>query len=126
MTKLRELYKCSVCGNLIEVVHPGATSLVCCGQPMDKQTPKTHEEGNEKHLPVVEKTAAGIKVKVGSVEHPMLDAHFIQFIEVLTKDKVCRAELLPGMKPEAEFAIEMDAVLEVREYCNLHGIWATA
>jgi len=125
MTNLRELYKCSICGNVVEIVHTGATSLVCCGQPMEKMAVKTQDEGREKHLPVVEKTDGGILVKVGSVEHPMLDAHYIQFIEVLTKEKVCRAELAPGMKPEAQFPVAMEDVLQVREYCNLHGVWAT-
>ncbi|UWG96343.1 desulfoferrodoxin [Dehalobacter sp. DCM] len=125
MTELREVYKCNVCGNVIEVIHAGASSLVCCGQPMEKLEGKTEDTGIEKHLPVVEAVESGIKVRVGSVEHPMLEEHYIQLIEVLTADKVCRAELKPGQKPEAVFQVNIDAVVSVREYCNLHGLWKT-
>lgn len=125
MTELREIYKCNVCGNVVEVIHTGATSLVCCGQPMEKLEGHSEDTGVEKHLPVVESTETGIKVRVGSVEHPMLEEHFIQLIEVLTADKVCRAELKPGQKPEAVFPVDINAVLNVREYCNLHGLWKT-
>lgn len=125
MTELREVYKCNVCGNVVEVLHTGATSLVCCGQPMEKLEGRSEDTGIEKHLPVVESTDTGIKVRVGSVEHPMLEEHFIQFIEVLTAEKVCRTELKPGQKPEAVFPVDISAVLTVREYCNLHGLWKT-
>lgn len=123
MTKIRELFKCSVCGNVVEVIHPGAPALVCCSKPMEKLDAKTDDTGKEKHLPVLEVSAKGIIVKVGSVEHPMEEKHSIRFIEVLTKDKVLRAELEPGQKPAAEFPVELEDVLEVREYCNLHGLW---
>ena len=99
MTKLRELYKCDVCGNVVEITHEGAPSLVCCNEPMKKLEAKTADQGLEKHVPVVESADSGIKVKVGSVEHPMEEKHYIKFIEVMTKDKVLRAELAPGMKP---------------------------
>lgn len=124
MTKLRDLYKCSICGNVIEVVHTGAPALVCCGKPMDKLEAKSEDMGNEKHVPVVEPIpGGGIAVKVGSVDHPMEEKHFIRFIEVLTKDRVVRVELNPGEKPAAEFCAKMEDVLEVREYCNIHGLW---
>jgi superoxide reductase len=123
VTGLREIYKCNVCGNVVEVVHTGAPALVCCGQPMEKLEAKTQDEGKEKHVPVIETIAGGITVKVGSVAHPMLEKHFIRFIEVLTKDRVYRAELNPEQTPEAEFPVDPSEVVEVREYCNLHGLW---
>ncbi|MCM1567718.1 MAG: desulfoferrodoxin [Dehalobacter sp.] len=125
MTNLREIYKCNVCGNVVEIVHTGAPALVCCGQPMEKLEGRSEDMGLEKHLPMVQPTEKGIKVTVGSIEHPMEEKHFIQFIEVLTADKICRAELKPGQKPEAFFPVDIAAVLEVREYCNLHGLWKT-
>lgn len=123
MTQLREWYYCSICGNLVEVIHPGAESLVCCGQPMEKLVEKTEDTGMEKHVPVLEATAEGLLVKVGSVPHPMVEEHYIQFIEVLTKDMVYRAELKPGMEPQAVFPVAKGDVLYAREYCNVHGAW---
>lgn len=123
MTKLRELFKCSVCSNVIEVVQQGAPALVCCNKPMEKLEAKAEDTGREKHVPVIEPLENGILVKVGSVEHPMEEKHSIRFIEVLTKDQVLRAELVPGQKPAAEFLVKLEEVLEVREFCNLHGLW---
>lgn len=123
MTKVRELYKCSICGNVIEVVHPGAPAMVCCQQPMAKLDALAQDGAKEKHVPVLESTPAGLLVKVGEVPHPMEEKHSIRFIEVLTAEQVLRAELTPGQKPEAVFAVALGDVLEVREYCNLHGLW---
>ncbi|MCK5580461.1 MAG: desulfoferrodoxin [Candidatus Omnitrophica bacterium] len=123
MTQLRELYRCEVCGNVVEVVNEGQPSLVCCNQPMVKLEPKTEDAGGEKHVPVVEEADCCIKVKVGSVEHPMEEKHYIKCIEVLTQDKVMRAELSPGQKPEAEFCVKKSDVIEVREFCTIHGLW---
>ncbi|NLI92142.1 MAG: desulfoferrodoxin [Peptococcaceae bacterium] len=123
MTKLRDLYKCSICGNVVEIVHSGAPALVCCGQPMEKLQAKTEDTGNEKHVPVVQPVDGGIQVTVGSIEHPMEEKHFIQFIEVLTTNQVLRAELQPAQKPQATFTVDPQEVLEVREFCNLHGLW---
>ncbi len=123
MTRLRELYRCSICGNVVEIAHEGAPDLVCCGQPMAKLYPKTEDEGKEKHVPVVEETKGGVKVKVGSTPHPMEDAHYIKFIEVLTADKVLRAELNPGEAPEAEFCVKNLDIVEVREFCTIHMLW---
>jgi superoxide reductase len=125
MTELRELYRCEVCGNLIEIVNEGAPALVCCGQPMVKQEAKTADEGLEKHVPVVEETENGLIVKVGSVEHPMVEDHYIKFIEVLTKDKVFRAELAPGMSPQSGLCprLKKEDIIEVREFCTKHGVW---
>jgi len=123
MTKLRELYQCEICGNVVEVTHEGAPSLVCCGEPMVKLEAKTEDKGEEKHVPVIERTDMGIKVKVGSVEHPMEEKHYIKFIEVLTEKEVMRVELRPGEAPEAEYCIPKSDVVEVREFCTVHGLW---
>jgi len=123
MTNLRELYVCGICGNVIEIVNTGASSLVCCNKPMDKLEAGTKDASLEKHVPVVEEVDGGIKVKVGSVAHPMEEKHSIRFIEVLTKNQVLRAELQPGQAPEADFQVLADEVIEVREYCNIHGLW---
>lgn len=123
MTNLRELYVCSICGNVVEVVNTGAPALVCCNKPMTKLEAGTQDASLEKHVPVIEEVEGGVKVKVGSVPHPMEEKHSIRFIEVLTKDQVLRAELKPGQAPEASFLVAPAEVVEVREYCNLHGLW---
>ena len=123
MTQLRELYRCEICGNVVEITHEGAPSLVCCGQPMKKLEAKTQDEGLEKHVPVIEETECCVKVKVGSVEHPMEEKHYIKFIEVLTKDQVLRAELKPGKKPEADFCVSKSDIVGVREFCTVHMLW---
>ena len=123
MTNLRELYHCSICGNVVEVVNTGATSLVCCNKPMEKLVAGVTDASLEKHVPIVESIENGIKVKVGSAPHPMEEKHFIRFIEVSTKNQVLRAELSPNQAPEASFLVKADDVVEVREYCTLHGLW---
>jgi len=122
MTKRNEIYKCEICGNMVDVVHEGGGVLVCCGQKMELLEPKTEDVGNEKHVPVVEKTDGGVKVKVGSVEHPMEEEHYIEWIDVVVGDKVYRKFLNPGEKPEAEFKVDGEDII-AREYCNLHGLW---
>ena len=122
MTKLREIYRCPVCGNIVEVLNPGVGDLVCCGKPMILLKENTTDAAQEKHVPVVEKTADGYRVKVGSVEHPMLNEHYIQWIELLTPKSVLRCELKPGCKPEATFFTNEECLC-AREYCNLHGLW---
>jgi len=125
MTNLRELYVCSVCGNVVEVVNTGASALVCCNKPMEKLVAGSKDASQEKHVPFVESIDEGIKVKVGSVAHPMEEKHYIRFIEVLTKEQVLRAELFPNQAPEALFLVKSEDVLEVREYCTVHGLWQT-
>ena len=122
MTELRQVYKCNVCGNIVEMLHTGVGKLVCCGQPMELQKEKIEDVGREKHVPVIEKTESGVKVKVGSLPHPMEEKHYIEWIEVIADGKSCRKFLKPGDKPEAEFMIKADSI-EAREYCNLHGLW---
>jgi len=126
MTERLQVYKCNVCGNIVEVMHAGVGTLVCCGQPMELLQEKTQDVGNEKHVPVVEQTENGVKVSVGSVPHPMEENHYIEWIEVITKDgKNFFAFLKPGMKPEAEFWVKVEDIQTVREYCNIHGLWKT-
>lgn len=121
MTELNQIYKCNVCGNIVEVVHTGAGELVCCNQPMALMQENTVDAAEEKHVPVVEKTEKGVKVKVGSVPHPMEDAHYIEWIQVLADGQLYRKFLKPGEAPEAEFPVA--AIDSAREYCNLHGLW---
>ena len=122
MTNRNEIYKCSVCGNIIEVLHNGATALVCCGQAMNLLTENSTDAAQEKHVPVIEKTSDGFKVTVGSVTHPMEEKHFIEWIELLADNKSYTHFLKPGDKPEAEFKLSASAVT-AREHCNLHGLW---
>jgi superoxide reductase len=122
MTEKKQVYKCEICGNIVEVLHEGVGELVCCGQPMVVQTEKTEDQGNEKHVPVIEKTENGYKVKVGSVPHPMEEQHYIEWIEIIADGKSYKKFLSPGDEPEAEFCIEAENVL-AREYCNIHGLW---
>jgi superoxide reductase len=123
MAKQLEVYKCSVCGNIVEVLHGGPGELVCCGQPMALLTENTVDAAKEKHVPVIEKGANSITVKVGSVAHPMEEKHYIEWIELIADGKVYRQFLKPGDKPEATFPITAEKV-SAREYCNLHGLWA--
>lgn len=122
MTQRKEIYKCTVCGNIVEVLHAGIGELVCCGQPMELLTEKTQDVGNEKHVPVIEKTPGGVKVKVGSIPHPMEEKHYIEWIELHADDVVHRKFLKPGEKPEADFPVAAKK-LSAREYCNVHGLW---
>jgi len=124
MAEKLQIYKCEVCGNIVEVTHGGDGELVCCGKPMKLMTENTVDAAKEKHVPVMEKTANGFLVKIGSVAHPMEDKHYIEWIEILTEDgKAYRKFLKPGDKPEAEFCIT-EGFVTAREYCNLHGLWS--
>ena len=124
MTKRYEVYKCDICGNIVLVLDPGAGELVCCGQPMQLQAEKTNDQGQEKHVPVIEKNEKCVKVKVGSVAHPMEDSHYIEWIELTADGKVYMKFLQPGELPEAEFCIQGEQ-LSAREYCSIHGLWKT-
>jgi len=122
MMALLQVYKCDVCGNMVEVVHASVGTLDCCNQPMTLQTENTTDAATEKHVPVVEKTADGYKVSVGSVVHPMQDDHYIEWIELIADGIACRKFLKPGDAPAATFCIKADKV-SAREFCNLHGLW---
>ncbi len=122
MAERLEVYKCEICGNIVEVLHGAAGELVCCGQPMKLLEENVVDAAREKHVPVIEKTADGLTVKVGSVAHPMEDKHHIEWIEVIADGQVCRRFLSPGDAPEATFQIQAQSVT-ARELCNLHGLW---
>ncbi|NLW35158.1 desulfoferrodoxin [Syntrophorhabdus aromaticivorans] len=122
MAERMEVYKCEVCGHIIEVLHAGKGQLVCCNEPMKLITENTVDASLEKHVPVIEKTQNGIKVKVGSIPHPMEEKHWIEWIEVIVDGKLYRQYLAPGQAPEAFFEITGEKIL-AREYCNLHGLW---
>lgn len=121
-TQKNQVYKCSVCGNMTEVLHPGAGTLVCCGKDMIHMTDEVKPEiSGEKHIPIVEIEGTKVTVKVGSIAHPMTPEHYIERIEVITENKVYKKFLDPTGKPEATFEIE-EKIVAVREYCNLHGL----
>ncbi len=123
MTQKNQIYKCKICGNIVEVLHEGEGTLVCCGQEMELLIEKMNEDGNEKHLPVVEVNGKEVKVKVGSIPHPMEEAHYIEWIEVINGEESFKKYLKPGDAPVAEFQIPNITQLHVREYCNIHGLW---
>ncbi|MBF0449204.1 MAG: desulfoferrodoxin [Candidatus Magnetomorum sp.] len=116
------IYKCEICGNMVEVIHAGAGELVCCGKPMVFMKENTVDAAKEKHVPVIEKVPGGVKVKVGEVAHPMDEKHSIEWIEILAGGKAYRQFLNPGDTPEATFPVEADTII-AREFCNLHGLW---
>jgi len=122
MTEQSQVYKCSSCGNIIEVLHKGAPALVCCGKPMDLLEEKSADKTTEKHVPVIEKIAEACKVTVGSTLHPMEEKHFIEWIEVLADGISYKKFFKPGDKPEAVFNIDAKNIT-AREYCNIHGLW---
>jgi len=122
MTNRLELYKCNVCGNIVEIMHKGASALVCCGQPMNLLNENTTDAALEKHVPVISKIDGGYKINIGEVDHPMVDEHYIEWIELITENKVYTKFLKPGEKPEATFKTDAK-VISAREYCNLHGNW---
>jgi superoxide reductase len=123
MTKLNEVYKCNVCGNIVEMVHASTGTLVCCGQPMELLKEKTlKDEGKEKHVPVVEIKKDKIVVKIGSIPHPMEEKHYIELIEIIADGVSYKKFLKPGQKPEAEFCINASKIT-ARDYCNVHGLW---
>jgi len=122
MTNFKDVYKCEICGNIVEVMHSAGGTLVCCGKPMSIQKENTVDAAKEKHVPVIHKEDGKTVVKVGEVEHPMAEEHHIEWIEVHTTNKVYTKFLKPGEKPEAVFQLNEECVM-VREYCNLHGLW---
>jgi superoxide reductase len=122
MAERLQVFKCDVCGHIVEVLHEGQGELVCCKEPMKLLVEGSVDAALEKHVPVIEKIAGGIKVKVGSVPHPMEEEHYIEWIEIIADGKAYRQFLKPGEAPEATFNIDAEQVT-AREYCNLHGLW---
>lgn len=121
-TEKLQIYRCEKCGNIVEVIHAAAGTLVCCGQDMKLLKEGEVDAATEKHVPVIEKIDGGYKVKVGDVAHPMEDKHYIEWIELIADGKTYRQFMNPGDVPEAVFMVEADNV-SAREYCNLHGLW---
>lgn len=122
MARRLQIYKCAVCGNIVEVVHGGTGELVCCEQPMELLEEKIADAAIEKHVPVIEKVDSGYKVTVGSTLHPMEEKHYIEWIELLTDGKAYRQFLEPSQAPEAVFNVD-SASVTAREHCNVHGLW---
>lgn len=120
-----EVYKCELCGNIIEVLHAGGGIPSCCDQTMKRISENSVDAAKEKHVPVVEKVDGGYKVKVGSVAHPMEEKHYIEWIELKADGRVMRQFLKPGAPAEAVFATTAASVT-ARAYCNLHGLWKGA
>ena len=124
-TEKLQVYRCPLCGNIVEVVHAAGGTLVCCGQPMEAQGENTTDAATEKHVPVIEQDHGGVRVSVGSVAHPMADDHSIEWIEIVVNGKSYRQFLNPGDAPEAFFPVQAKNVT-ARAYCNLHGLWKSA
>ncbi|MCD6413846.1 MAG: desulfoferrodoxin [Elusimicrobia bacterium] len=122
MTEKLQIYRCEICGNIVEILHPGKGELVCCGQPMALLNEKSRDEGKEKHVPVVEKSEGEIKVKVGSIPHPMEEKHYIEWIEIASGDKIFRKFLSSCDLPEESFG-KISGDIVAREYCSVHGLW---
>lgn len=125
MTEKKQVYRCNICGNIVEVLHIGTGKLTCCENQMELLTEKEDGTGPEKHLPVIEETENGVKVKVGSNPHPMEENHCIEWVEMIADNKVYRKAFKPGDVPEAEFNVKLDDISQVilREYCSIHGLW---
>ena len=123
MNKRGEIFKCNICGNIVEFVHPSAGDLTCCEQPMILMNEKNADFKTEKHVPVLSEEKSGIKITVGSTAHPMTEDHYIEWIEVINKDYINRKYLKPGDAPEAVFYVPKQKGLIVREFCNIHGLW---
>lgn len=122
MAEQLQIYKCEICGNIVEVLHGGVGELVCCGQPMKFMDENITDAAKEKHVPVIEKIDSGYKVTIGSVLHPMEAKHYIEWIELIADGKVERQFLMPGQKPQAVFGVAA-AEVTARGYCNIHGLW---
>lgn len=119
-----KFYKCDVCGKIVAMVKPTAADTVCCGAPMRELVPGSTDGATEKHVPVYTVTGNSVTVKVGSVAHPMTEAHQIEWIAIETESGNQRKVLKAGDRPEATFAlVPFDKVKNVYEYCNLHGLW---
>ncbi|MFA5986184.1 MAG: desulfoferrodoxin [Parcubacteria group bacterium] len=122
MTERNQVYRCAICGNIVEVKHAGAGELVCCGQPMKLLSANVEDAATEKHVPVIERTDEGIVVNIGAVDHPMDSDHYIEWIEIVIENKTYTVYLAPGDAPRAIFDSTAESVTAYA-YCNLHGLW---
>ncbi len=124
MTKRGQIYKCEVCGNIVEVVHEGPGDLVCCGQPMVLLEEKTADTSTEKHVPFIKREDGKYVVVVGeNALHPMEEKHYIEWIELTVDGVVYKKFLNPGDEPKAVFEVPEGKEVSAREYCNIHGLW---
>ncbi len=120
------VYECKICGNMVEMLRAGGGELVCCGEPMELLEAKSADSSTEKHVPLIEKVSGGYKVTVGSTLHPMLENHFIEWIELIVDGSIYRKDLQPGDEPSVTFCCACDGeVISAREHCNVHGLWST-
>ena len=119
-----KFFRCSICGKIIAMVEERGVPTICCGKPMEVLNANTGDGAYEKHVPVVEVKGNEVYVKVGSIDHPMLPEHYIEFIVLRTNKGNQRKALKPGELPHAKFQLEEgEEVIEVLEYCNLHGLY---
>ena len=125
MSGKQRFFICNSCGNLISFVADKGEPMTCCGSAMTELVANSVEASNEKHLPEVKVSGDTMNVQVGSVPHPMVDEHYIQFIYVETENGGQLKKLVPGNEPNAEFSFTNDKPVVVYEYCNLHGLWKT-
>ena len=121
----REVFHCDICGNVVEVEFGGKGQLVCCGKPMKLMKANTVDAATEKHVPVIEMQNGGVLVKVGSVDHPMEDKHYIVYVEICADGIIMRKYLKPGNSPEVFFKTDAKNI-QAWEYCNLHGLWRSS
>ncbi len=125
MTKKNQVYKCVICGNIVEMLHAGQGELICCEKPMKLFIENSIDAAKEKHVPVIEKTSEGFKIKLGSIAHPMEEKHYIEWIELTADKKSYKKFLNPGDNPEADFCVNAKEIT-ARAYCNLHGLWKSS
>ena len=125
LTGEQKFFVCKHCGNLVGMINNSGVPIICCGEPMQELIPNTVEASNEKHLPVITISKDEVKVNIGSVDHPMVPEHFIQWIYIETKNGGQRKSLKAGDKPQAVFVLKDDEVLAAFAYCNIHGLWKT-
>lgn len=123
--KNTKFYICEHCGNIVEMVHDAGVKPVCCGQKMNELVPNTVEASGEKHIPAVTVREGIVEVNVGSVNHPMVEEHFIEWVELITDKGIQRKYLNAGDAPNTIFQLGDDKAVAVYAYCNLHGLWKT-
>ena len=118
-----KFYVCPICGNKVEMIHGSGVPVMCCGQKMVELVPNTVEASGEKHIPVASVDGDLVKVNVGSVDHPMADVHYIEWVALVTENGVQRKHLQPGEAPAVSFRLNGEKPVAVYAYCNLHGLW---
>jgi len=123
MLERGQIFRCNTCGNMFELIMVGGGTPTCCGSDLELLSDDPKDVGAEKHIPIIEKTGSGVKVKVGKVPHPMEEKHYIAWIEIITDKGTQRVYLKPGDLPEAEFMVDDISNIKAKEYCIIHGLW---